>query len=212
MIDRVQQHLETIYDLEGGPSAHSFLVTPEVARALGYTGRAGEELLVVQNGEELELALYLSPELLERLRRYESLPAEHVVNGPLEAFCEVAEGVSHFVYLTRAASQGRSVSLLELEAQAEIDKFALCVLSGWRMGVRFAEHLFRRLFEWVSFRPTLRPHERWRYQEANRISARYCARLLPHVRNGRMDRFLGDLRYAYRLGAHAKMRHLVAAG
>jgi hypothetical protein len=42
----------------------------------------------------------------------------------------VAEGVSHFVYLSSAMLE-RSVSLLELEAQAEVDKFAICGLLRW---------------------------------------------------------------------------------
>ncbi len=210
MIGRVQANLETIYDLQTVLRAQEFLVTPEAARALGYTGRSTEELLVRQDGEDLELALYLAPEVLARLAPFENAPTEHLVDGALESFLHVAEGVSHFLYLTRAAEHGRRVSMLELEAQAEIDKFALCVLSGWRRGAAWAEHLIRRLFKWVSFLPTLRADERWRYEEANRLSKNYCARLVRHVARDRMDRFLSDLRYSYRLGAEAKLRHLAA--
>jgi hypothetical protein len=208
MIARVQEHLETIYHLQGGLSALDFVVDRRTAHALGYTGRSGEELLVREDDGALEVALYLSPELLERLGRCEGAPAHHLLDRHLDAFCQLAEGVSHFLYLTRAAMQGRRVSLLELEIQAEIDKFALCVLSGWRRGARFAEHLFLRLFRWVSFRTGLAIDELWRYQQANRISARYCTRLLRHVAHERMDLFLSDLRYAYRLGAQAKLRYL----
>lgn len=208
MIGRVQQHLEAIYDIQSEFRADEFLVTPEAAQALGYTGRSTEEVLIREDGESLEVALYLAPELLASLKRFETAPADHLLDRALDSYCRVAEGVSHFLYLIRSAQQDRRVSLLELEAQAEVDKFATCVLYGWRRGFAWAQQLLRRLFESVSYLPTLAAHERWRYEEANRLAHGYCRRLLPHVASGRMDRFLNDLRYCYRLGAEAKLRHL----
>lgn len=208
MIGRVQAHLEAIYAIESELRADEFLVSPEAAKALGYTGRAREELLIHEDGEYFEVALYLSPELLESLRRFEQAPGAHVVDAALESYCQVAEGVSHFLYVTQAATMERKVSLLELEAQAEVDKFASCILYGWKRGVRWARELLHVLFEKVSYLPTLAAHERWRYEEANRLAHRYCQRLMRHVSANRMDRFLSDLRYAYRLGAEAKLQHL----
>lgn len=208
MVGQVQEHLETIYALESSLKASAFLVNDEAAKALGATGRSNEELLVRQDGEDLEVALYLSPSILRSLERFEGVPGHHIVDRDLNSYCQVAEGVSHFLYLIQAAGLERRVSLLELEVQAEIDKFASCVLHGWQRGVEWAEQLFRRLFEYVSYLPTLAAHERWRYEEANRLSRNYCRRLFRHIATSRMDRFLGDLRYAYRLGADAKLRHL----
>lgn len=210
MIGRVQDHLEAIYDIQSELRAQEFLVTPEVARALGGSGLTDEELLVHQVGDALEIALYVAPELLETLERFEHAPGEHVVDGALDSYVQVAEGVSHFLYLTHSARMQRRVSLLELEAQAEIDKFASCVLSCWKRGADFASHLLERLFEQVSYRAHLKPEERWRYEHANRLSRGFCRRLLRHVATGGMDRFLSDLRYAYRLGAEAKLQHLAA--
>src|SRR5207249_6014341 len=104
--------------------ASDYLVGADAARALGGSGEY-EQLLVHENGEELELALFVDPSLLQRLQGrspFEDLPG----------FCEATEGVSHFLYLVRAAQLERSVSLLELEAQGEIDKFASCALLGWQ--------------------------------------------------------------------------------
>ena len=102
------------------------------------------------------------------------------------------------------------MSLLELEAQAEVDKFAICLLHRWGEGVlAWAKELFRRLFERVSLPGRACPApERWRYEEANRLSRAFCARLLPHVAERRLDRLLSALRYSYRLGAEAKLHHL----
>lgn len=170
------------------------LLDADQARALGGTMRAREELLVREEEGALEVGLFLAPELLA---------------GPsdLGAFCETAEGVSHFLYLHRAASLDRQVSLLELEAQAEVDKFAVCALAAWRADGS-APGLFRRLFDEATFRGALSHAEEWRYREASRLARTYCKRLLPMIAARRLEKLLGELRYAYRLGAEAKLDYL----
>ncbi|SEN24708.1 hypothetical protein SAMN05444354_13524 [Stigmatella aurantiaca] len=211
MIGRVQEHLTAIYGITCEARAETFMVDTESAVRLGATGRAEEELLVSGggNGDELEVALYLSPALLDRLKPYESGPVGHLLDRDLDGYCQLAEGVSHFLYVVHTAAHGRALSLLELEAQAEVDKFAMCLLHRWGEGVRpWAEELLRRLFERVSYRPRLSSQERWRYEEANRLSRSFCTRLMGHVSGRRLDRLLTELRYAYRLGAEAKLRHM----
>jgi hypothetical protein len=204
MLDSIQEHLENIYGIRCEYRARDFLVTdPEAARQLGGTGRAREELLVSEGSDGLELALYLEPALLERVS---------AARGPLDAdlgdFCEVAEGVSHFLYVAHTAELNRTVSLLELEAQAEVDKFAICTLLGWSRHVgRWAGTLVQRLFERVQFRGHLDAAEQWRYSEANRLGHRYASRLMPLVNGGRLESFLSELRHAYRLGAEAKLAY-----
>jgi hypothetical protein len=208
MIGRVQAHLEAIYGITCAARAEGFVVDTEAAVQLGATGRSDEELLVYEGEDELELALYLAPTLLHRLQPYESGPVDWLLERELDGFCQLAEGVSHFVYVTHTALHGRTVSLLELEAQAEVDKFALCLLHRWGDGVgAWAEELRRRLFDRVSYRAKLSEAERWRYEDANRLSRNFCSRLMGHVAGRRLERLLSDLRYAYRLGAEAKLRH-----
>lgn len=204
----MQEHLEAIYGFTCEARAEGFLVDDEAALQLGGTGRAEEELLVHEADGELEMALYLAPALLRRLEPYAGVPVPALLERELDGFCQVAEGVSHFVYLAHTAAQERTVSLLELEAQAEVDKFALCLLHRWGTGVRgWAEELRWRLFDRVSYRARLSEEEHWRYREANRLSRNFCSRLMGHVTSRRLERLLTDLRYAYRLGAEAKLRH-----
>jgi hypothetical protein len=208
MIDQLQSLLEDIYGIRSELRAERFLVTREEARALGGTGRAPEELLVAEDEEGMEVALYLAPELVAQVSALGSdLPVALEHGDALGSFCILAEGVSHFLYLSRALALERHLSLLELEAQAEVDKFALCLLLKWP-SEGWGEQLHERLFDAIRYRPGLSPSERWRYQEANRLSRNYCQGLLPHVRARRRDRLLSDLRYTYRLGAEAKLQHL----
>ncbi|HYI01478.1 hypothetical protein [Hyalangium sp.] len=210
MISRIQDHLEAIYGITCAARAETFVVDTEAAVQLGATGRAEEELLVAEGEEQgdLELALYLSPALLDRLKPYEAGPVGYLLDGDLDGYCQLAEGVSHFLYVAHTASHGRALSLLELEAQAEVDKFAVCLLHRWGEGVKaWSDELLHRLFERVSYRSRLSSQERWRYEEANRLSRTFCTRLMGHVAGRRLDRLLSELRYAYRLGAEAKLRH-----
>ena len=193
--------------------AKDFLVDFETARALGGTGRNREELLVSQaeDGESLDLALYLEPEMLRRVTTFEAAPGT-ALDDDLAAFCEVTEGVSHFIYMAQSAGLERTVSLLELEAQAEVDKFALCVLMRWgRGGASWATSLMGRLFERVRFNGQLSPDEKWRYAEANRLAKTYAGRLMHLIRERQLERLLGELRHAYRLGAEAKLQYFARA-
>jgi hypothetical protein len=175
---------------------------------LGASGQTDEELLMVEEEDGLSIALYLSPELIQRLQPYANAPASDFLEHSLGTYCSLAEGVSHFLYLTQTALQKRRVSFLELEAQAEIDKFASCVLYRWEEGPAYASTLMGRLFERVTFRPHLDQALRYRYEEANRLARNYCRGLLRHVVARRMDLLLSDLRYVYRLGAEAKLANL----
>ncbi len=212
MLDRIQEHLEAIYGLRCEYRARDFLVDSRTAKALGGTGRNREELLVSHEGDTLDVALYLEPEMLKRVTSFEHEPAA-ALNDDLPSFCEVAEGVSHFVYVTHTAALERRVSLLELEAQAEVDKFAMCVLLRWgQEGAAWAAKLLGTLFQRVRFNELLSADERWRYQEANRLALCYAKRLLRLLRDGQMDRFLAELRHAYRLGAEAKLQYFSRVG
>src|SRR5689334_15120893 len=157
MLARLQDHLEAIYGYSCGERAERFVVGAEAARQLGGTGRAPEELLVAEDPPgSLEVALYLDPALLAWALKHCEAPPSQVMDADLGAFCQLTEGVSHFMYLARAAEEERHVSLLELEAQAEVDKFASCLLHRWGEGVlEWARLLLHRLFEAVSYRDGL---------------------------------------------------------
>lgn len=211
MIDHVQDHLEAIYGIEGEERARHFVVDEDVARALGSNALADEELLVHEEDGELGLALYLAPELLAHFSTLEQRGprAGDLLGAELDGYLKIAEGVSHFLYVARAARCDRRVSLLELEAQAEVDKFAICVLHRWGGSVGpWAQELMGRMFDRVRYLPQLSVEEKSRYVEANRLARRYCGRLLGHIRERRLDRLLGALRHSYRLSAEAKFQHL----
>jgi hypothetical protein len=166
-------------------------------------------LLVAEADEGLELSLYLDRGVVERL--LERCPLRELSEANLADYCTALEGVSHFHYLVWSATRARAVSLLELELQAEVDKYAsaLRLLLAQRGG-RFPDGLFERLFERASFLPALGPEQRARYEEAHRYAARFCRRLEERFlrrRQARPEAMVAELRAFYRLGRHAKLRH-----
>ena len=67
---------------------------------------------------------------LANLERHD--PATRLDETNFADFCLAVEGVSHFIYVALRAADDRGVSQLELELQAEVDKFACCVLVAGR--------------------------------------------------------------------------------
>ncbi len=206
MIDFLQRQLEEAYRIESTHRAASFLVDSDTAQLLGHTVRAKEELLLAEGKDGVEMALYVEPRLLESVS---ALGFHRAVEHDLDGLCQVAEGVSHFLYFTRAAEAHRAVSLLELEAQAEVDKFVLCLLPKWGGDVvQWAKTLMERLFANIKFVSHLSMSERWRYFEANRLARNYCQRLMRLVQRFDLAAVLREVRHSYRMGAEAKLLYL----
>ncbi len=207
----IQQDLEAIYGVEA-PRVHEFLVGGETARAAGRAPEAPEELLVLEEADGLALGLYLDEHVMaaaERTDPHDRRP-RLTARGALAKMACAAEGVSHFVYLATRAAAGRPVSLLELEVQAEVDKFALLLLHLWRRGLRrMSPALRRRLFERVRYHAHLGADALDRYREANRLGGGY-ARWLEgrYVEDADIEGLLRELRATYRLGGGEKMAYL----
>lgn len=210
MLGELQRALEIIYGVTAPHSVEDFVVDPAALARLGATARAPEELFVVPGADEVELALYVSPDVIARLPDLGRAAMHRFLTDLLPAFTIAIEGVSHFVYLTLQALRSRSVSLLELEAQAEIDKFATSVLHLWKHGERLrSKELRERLFDHVGYRVDLSPEERERYAFANRLARGYSAFLEARfVLRGCLEGLLDELRRTYRLHAEAKLAYL----
>ena len=137
-------------------------------------------------------------------------PARGLDAANFADFCLAVEGVSHFVYVALCAAAERRVSALELELQAEVDKFACCVLLRSATARAICR---RRLFRDVSFADDLSRDERERYRTANRRPIATQAVSRPSWRRTAF-RHADELRRFYRLALDDKLAtspHAVAA-
>ncbi len=209
----IQGELEAIYGVEA-PRVHEFLVGRDVARAAGREPSAPEELLVLEEADGVSLGLFLDERVIAAAAGTDPHDRRPrlTARGALAKVACAAEGVSHFVYLATRAAQGRRVSLLELEVQAEVDKFAVLLLHLWRRGLRrMSQALRRRLYERVRYRAHLRGEELARYREANRLGGGYARWLEGRFIEGAdIDGLLRELRQSYRLAGGEKIAYLGA--
>ena len=196
----VQNGLERLYQLERVADVHAFVQAAE--------GKEREALLVHEHDDgTLEMALRL-PALAQR--------ELDVGGGDLDPLCQIIEGVSHFVYLADRARRDREATQLELELQAEVDKYVVLAASlanrkahdgAASLDGRSSAALRRRLFEEVSFADDAESELGERYRLANDLAHGFVRRLeREFVETRRFGEMREALRRFYRMGQADKVR------
>ena len=211
----LQKLLERLYGIEIGQAVEDFLITdPELADRLDTSPNSRnsqEKLLVAQHDEELRLALFLDAGVMGRLT--ENNPLDRLHGENFGDFLLALEGVSHFLYLVWKAHCRRGVSLLELEMQAEVDKFVLTTALWRRQGRRLAPAEIRGyLFDAPRYDAALDQEQRRRYEDASRFAGKYCQRIEHrYLRQRRDAEMMRELRRFYRLSQYEKIRLIDSA-
>jgi hypothetical protein len=126
--------------------------------------------------------------------------------------------VSHFVYVAWNAGHDKPVTLLELELQAEVDKY---VLGAWLLRAqgagRFPCELHRALFERTRIDPRAAGARAGLYRTASEYAGRFCRRLgtrlafacrAAHPAASAMQEWLAEVRRFYRWGNARKLAHI----
>jgi hypothetical protein len=199
MAAAVQRALERVYQLDRVVDVNAFV----------QPAQEGErEALLVRESDDgtVEMALRL-PLLGQR--------ELDIGDRDLDPLCQIIEGVSHFVYLTGRAEGGRAATQLEMELQAEVDKYV--VLAGALVssqsssprafGLRSSARLRKRLYEAVSFEHAEGTELGDRYRIANHLAARFVWSLeRRYLASGRFAEMRGELRRFYRMGQEEKLR------
>ncbi len=209
-LSRIQSQLQTTYDVAVAQRVDDYLITDRVAAAAltpeGECRNNDERLLLAQpDVDTLELSLFIDQSVLKRLKRCN--PWQQLDRNNLDAFMLAIEGVSHFLYLVWNATHARPVSRLELELQAEVDKFVTArQLFRQQHKVPPDRALYRCLFLQCQWRLDSDPSLS-RYRLASRLAAEFCASLLNR-RYGRIGSpgASAALRRFYRLTHHQKLR------
>ncbi|MFO0675165.1 MAG: hypothetical protein U0169_01425 [Polyangiaceae bacterium] len=187
----VQSSLERLYQLDRVADVHAFV------EPLGEGER--EVLLVRESDGDMELSL--------RLPVFPAASFDLSEGGDLDALCQLVEGVSHFVYLTDRAHDGREATQLELEVQAEVDKFVMLLAWLARWDLATSRRVRSRLFEEVAFLHDTGSEQGERYRLANETAGRFARRLEERfVGAGRMAEMQRELRRFYRMGQEDKLR------
>ncbi len=208
-LSRVQRGIEAMYRVDTGTDVGNFVVGADVRDELSPARKPREQLLVVEADGEMNLALYIEPSVISNLTTHD--PAHRLGDHNLGDFLLAVEGVSHFIYTVCCARRERPLSQLELELQAEVDKYVTCLLTT-SPEATVSEALRRRLFEDPIYEHDLDHEEQHRYAAANDNAARYAGYLEDaFVRRRRIPEMLGELRRFYRQGLAGKLATIARA-
>ncbi len=199
LVAKIVRELERYYD------ASAEEVAPFVRACSGEPGEARESLLVRESTEDesLELRLVLPARVAEaEARAWPELT--------LDERCQLVEGASHFLLVCERARAGRSTTQLELELQAEVDKW-LVLSRGGRLAPEHDDALLDALYGEPAYLHDASSVEGARYRLANRLGARFAKHLSKSfARKGRHRDMRQALARFYRMSQEDKLR--AAAG
>jgi hypothetical protein len=185
----IQTRLSRWYGIEDAPAIDPFIEPVDGGR---------ETLLVRDAGGALEIVLYLPRAAVERA---EGSPAP-----TFDELCQVIEGVSHFLYLAERARRELPATQLELELQAEVDKYLLLTHDRRGFHPARARAVRARLFDRVRYLHAPDTERGARYRMANDLAARFARRLdAIFTRHGRFEPMRAVLRRFYGAGQTEKI-------
>jgi hypothetical protein len=160
---------------------------------------AREVLMVRQGDEEIEISLVLPKHLVHA--SWETMT--------LDERCQIVEGASHFLMVCDRAKTERTTTQLELELQAEVDKW-LIISRGGRLDVEADAHLRDALFD-ATFLHAANTDEGHRYRLANNLAARFVHKLSrAYVWTGRQAEMRDELLKFFRMTQEEKLRTVAA--
>lgn len=191
LASRIQRGLETLYRLERAADVDAFVT---------HADEGEREALFVRESED-------GLELLLRIPRLAEQRTVDVEGAGLDPLCQIIEGVSHFVYLADRASQDREATQLELELQAEIDKYVILASSLKDFDERTSRRLRERLYDGVAYVHAEGTELGDRYRMANGCARRFTARLeRDYVTRARYRELQDELRRFFHMGQGEKLR------
>ncbi|MDJ0833520.1 MAG: hypothetical protein QNJ69_08355 [Gammaproteobacteria bacterium] len=214
LLNKLQTCLEHIYEIPSQFKVQDFVIHDAMLAAQldnsDNPRELPEKLLIHQNGENVDVALYLDEQILRRLEQLD--PTAQLTNDNIHDFWVALEGISHFLYLTYHAFYKRAISLFELELQAEVDKY---IMSAFLLGQQGTEampdSLHYHLYRNVDFDQRLQADELQRYVQANELAGKF-ATFIAYCINNRIasPKIINTLRRFYRLPQQQKIRDILS--
>ncbi len=220
IVGQLQSRLQRQYDLAFPYEVVQFVSHDEqLARQLSQQGQAPDArsehsrphpepecLFIQQGGDTLEFTLYLDKTVMAAVSRHQETDqhtASADTTASLDNLCTVMEGVSHAVCLLWHAHHERQIRPVDLELQAEIDKFLLLLTSSERCLDR--RQLHQQLFHQCRYVSEPGSELHARYRRANDFAADYCRWLVTQfIDNLDTSGLKTELARFYRLSGQAK--------
>ncbi len=212
LLTTLQEHLTCLYEAPIEQRVADYLVTDaRLAESLEMGDQAhtnSERLLVRECEDALDISLYIDAQVLDSLSACD--PYACLDERNLNEFLIALEGVSHFHYLVWNAVHARQVTQLEMELQAEVDKYVTATLLLRQQGViDDSEEFHERFFAAVSYAADYHCPLGQRYRAANHYAGKYCRGLnRRYPAQHQQPMFIKELRRFYRLSQNEKIRSI----
>lgn len=185
LLRKTQRNLEHYYGLEQAPDVTLFAAEAAPGER--------ESVLVRERHGDVEIAVIV--------------PAQGAADRSGDARVQVLEGVSHFVHLVERVRTNLPTTQLELELQAEVDKFVLLALERGAWERRHLRRVQRRLYHGVRFLHAAGTEAGERYRLAHHLASRLSERLVSMS----PSEVRAYLRRFYRAGQEGKIALAQAA-
>ena len=185
LASKVQSALERLYRIDR---------TADVSDYLRSAEEGEREALLLREADDGALEVSLRVPHLEG-------------EANLDSLCQIIEGVSHFVYVLDRARVDRETTQLELEVQAEVDKWVILAASLRPFDAAVSAALRARLYERIAFEHADGSEQGERYRVANDTAHRFVRKLEGvYVRAARFAEMRDALRRFFRMGQEGKLR------
>lgn len=206
LIKAIQKKIETLYGFDSGINIEDYVKEGPTS----YGSRAGLEYEM--SGDALYLMIMLESDILEWARKVVQEGFE--LGKDMLYFSFLVEEESHLFYIFRKCikeSRGlEDISRYELELQANIDKYILCLDLMHLGGHTSPSNLKEFLFTNFTHGRELPPEWNSLYLSANALALKYCARLEERfVRRGKYKELIYEARHFSSLNEEGKARRIL---
>ncbi len=206
ILQKIQNLLIQMYQLPLQYPVGPYLLATPTGKIIGNP--LGKEALVIRETTgSVEVGLYMDPATVQNLEEHN--PFEKLDENNFSDFCAAIEGVSHLLYFLFRAEKGETVTELELELQADVDRFLLLCLLVHKSHEMVPQEMLRRLFDDIQLRKGLTRKMKERYLRANNWAAKFCSKLERNfLKNGNWRATLAEARLFYQRNHWQKIRYL----
>lgn len=198
ILNQIYKYLCSFYDLPAHTLPELYLLNNFKTTDVRVNDMLNRESVLIKNigNDEWEIGIYINPNILNRLNANE-------YNFD-DMSCAI-EGVSHFLYLINRVNNNIKCSPLELELQAEIDKFIVLTAIG-RFQPWAARLALDNLFQNYSIINNLSKNKKELYFSASILAAEYCRKLFNYIIENKHEYMKKNIGYFFKSNLEDKIK------
>jgi hypothetical protein len=218
MLEEIESCLIELHDIHTPEIAIGELVFPcaqpacEPANAVANARQLGRFLFadkpIEHAQKEFEAGFQFHPSLLETLNTMSV--SEALDSGRFTHAAVACEEVSHYLYTIWNVSNGRQVTRLEMEIQAEVDTFMTLLFRHVQPGGVLSNSSISALHHFLFDTPKISDGAHPRYHSAYGFGAKACKRIISEGNKRNLDAMLRASREFFRKRLQDKVRYAMA--